>query len=208
MGQAPVTPGASGAGQAVPLPQRAPRSRRRRSGPNPSPGLSQGEVVLARSERLQDVKDTGVGLALHASSLPWLANLAKAFDLYRWLSATLEYRPLVGTTTAGAVALGFDWSAKTAQVKEDGRLYMVGAPTRDNVLACTPCYDGPVWQRGVRLVLPSDKLQQKRWYDASKADVETHPGYVTVISTGTTKDAVVGEVWLHYRVCLAGTRTV
>lgn len=200
------TPGTEGVPQ--PLPQRT-RARRSRSGNQPTPGLTQGEVVLARSERVQDVTNTGVGVVFHPSSFPWLKNLAKAFDLYRWLSVTLEYRPLVGSTTAGAVALGFDWSAKTVPtVEREGRLEVAAAPTRDGILACSPCYDGPVWQRATRMSLPAARLQQVRWFDLTSTGTDSAPGYFSVIATGTADKAVVGEVWAHYKVVLAGTRKV
>lgn len=116
----------------------------------------------------------------------------------------MEYRPLVGTQTAGAVAIGMDWSATEVTVEGD-RLVRVGAaPTRDKALACTPCVDTAVWQRVPSMILPGDKLRQKAWYSLTKAAAIDAAGYVDVVPTTTD---TVGEVWLHYTVELAGTRT-
>lgn len=191
------------------LPQRAPRRarRRQRNGVIPRLPLTQGEVTLSRSERFQDVTKA-TNWTLHPHNLPWLANLVKAFDMVRWDRAIIEYRPLVGTTSDGAVAVGFDWAQKEV-VTVDGRLAAaVGKdPTRDNALACTPCFDIPFW--GTRQMhLEPSRLRQRNWWPAV-SDVKdlAYPGSVLVVPS-TAYTTAKGEIWLHYTVTLSGTRTV
>nr|UUW06590.1 VP3 [Cat Tien Macrotermes solemo-like virus] len=194
--------------EAVVAPQPRPRRQRRRRRASrapvePSSGVAQGDVVVSRSELLDTVSTDPTSLLLHPDNLPWLKNLAKAFELYRWISVVLEYRPLVGTYSNGAIAMGADWGTQSAKL-DKGKLVSskVAAISREAILAMTPSVDTPQWKPVARLPLPTTRLQGKRWYDCATAD---GPGYVANIST-TNKDC--GEVWLHYKVHLTGTRVV
>jgi len=169
-GQLVPTLGTSSAPQ--PLLQRLHRQRRRRGGGIPTQSLPTGEVILQRSERLDDVSAVCVDKAVHPFSFPWLAGLVKAFDLYRWPSVTVEYRPLVGTTTAGAMSICFVWSSRTTSVVV-GVTVAATASTRDGILACTPCMDGRVWQRAITLSLSTSHLCQVNWYNQTKSTYNT-----------------------------------
>lgn len=166
-------------------------------------GVAGGEVVISRSGVIHTfaAKDAKT-VVLEPSSLPWLKNLAKCFERAKWLAIEVEYRPMVGTTTAGSIAVGVDWaySSSTAEIG-------LAAVSRDAVLACTPVMDGPVWERQ-RMTLPASRLQSRQWYcidSATGSIVDRAPGTLLL---HTTADAAVGEVWLHYRVSLSGTRAV
>lgn len=176
---------------------------------------------MSRAERLSEIKTDangsyGKSIVLAPGNLPWLANLAKAFERMRWLSCALEYRPVVGANSDGTVAVGLDW-ANTAVASEEilGHLKLVkkDAPDRDSVLSCTPCYDGPVWQQMRRLVVPSSRLQSRAWYDlpADLAKIEepmdVSPGAVAVQATGAATKSL-GEIWVTYRIQMQGTRKV
>jgi len=146
------------------------------------------------------------GVALHPSNLPWLKNLSKAFDMYRWLAVRLEYRPLVGTTKDGAVAVGLDWATSDVAYVQQGELFaLTTAPTRDQALACTPCFDTPIWTVK-EITAQQDKLRQKNWYSLSKVTAESTTATVLYAKSGDV--AKPGEIWLHYRVILGGTRAV
>lgn len=160
-----------------------------------------------RSERLVDVGKDAKSLLFHPANFPWLKNLSKAFDMYQWLRVVIEYKPVVGAMTDGATAVGFDWSTQDVKFADkDGKLHSVGVtPSRDAALACTPCFDTPVWQVK-SLVLPADKLQQRLWYSLSMSEnLAAVPGALVFAST---KDAATGEIWVHYKVRLSGTKTV
>lgn len=187
----------------APMAQRPPRNRGRRQRNSPAPALAQGEVVLSRSERLTNTSTDVKDYWLHPANFPWLKNLAQAFELYRWVRCNIEYRPLVGATKDGSAAVGVDWSAQSMTL-EQGRYLRAGKSTRDDVLACTPNFDTPVWQRVPRLVLPADKLRQRLWYDLKNTSYDTAPGSVAVVSSSNDS----GEIWVHYTVVMAGTRSV
>lgn len=172
-------------------------------------GLPTGDIIIARSELLHTTKKAGVTTLLHPSSFPWLKSLAKVFERYRFVSATLEYRPLVGTTTAGSVTMGVDWMTSTVKLalNENGILTAsLKAIDKTGILALTPSVDCPVWQRVPRVVVPSQLLNTRLWYNASApaadSDVENFvPGYIVSLSTNDTD----GEVWIHYKVHFSGT---
>nr|QQM16281.1 putative coat protein [Wifsystermes virus] len=189
---------------AAPKPQRARRQRRPRN-TGRSVG-TQGEVTISRSERIVDVGTEAQALVLHPSNLPWLKNLSKAFDMYCWHKANIEYRPVVGATVDGAVAVGFDWANQSATVDSAGMLRSTIAPSRDVAMACTPCFDTPVWQAKT-MPLPVTKLQSKRWYDCGSTTAGEYAGAI-IYGPKVAKDKVPGELWVHYTVTLAGTRSV
>lgn len=206
------------------MPTGGSRRRRRRAGgsgaPPPAGGLSSGEVVIARSECLGQIATTtadvaSAGIVLSADNLPWLKNLAKAFERLRWQSMRLEYRPAVGANTDGLMAIGFDWSnsaVKTVSVGERQHLRLAADPDRETVLACTPNMDGPVWQRMPLMSIPANRLNSRAWYsipaDPAKADLFDYSPGSLLYSVSGTKGKTYGEVWCHYRVVLSGTRKV
>lgn len=206
-----------------PQPQRPLRQRRRR-GPNPTPGtsgsvvtnnlssgLAQGEVTIARRELLGTLAaSSGTSVVVHPDNLAWLKTLAKAFERIRWLSLVIEYRPAVGANTAGTAAVGFDWmNSNTAlTVSEDGTISKVGAVDKAKVLALTPSFDCPIWQRYPSLVVPARRLQSRAWYElvtpSKDNTLDVSPGSVTWYCSSTVADA--GEIWISYKVHLSGTR--
>lgn len=174
-------------------------------------GLAAGDVVVSRSELLTTVGTTVATAILHPSNFPWLGNLAKVFERYRFVSLQLEYRPLVGANTAGSVAMGVDWTTSSMSLVSSptGQMHLKGykAADRTDILALTPSADTPVWQRIPRISVPTGLLQSRLWYDTSTPTTTSiipdyAPGYVA--STSTVDKA--GEVWVHYRIHLSGTR--
>lgn len=207
------TPGTQGSSSSQPL---GASSRKKKTKKRGSPGnISQGEVTISRSELLTDVTtdattgSTGGSKVLIPNSLPWLANLAKAFERVRWLSLQIEYRPAVGANTDGTMALGFDWGTPHVKQEVDGWC-LVHAIDKASVLACTPCADGPVWSRN-RLTVPTTRLQSRAWYELSE-DVKDNffdysPGSLCWYAKGATSKTM-GELWVHYRLQMSGTRKV
>lgn len=171
------------------------------------PGLASGEVVLRRSEMIVDTMAVYGAVAIAPWNLPWLKGLSQAFERYRWLSLSLEYRPLVGATKDGSVAVGVDWMSQSTKIElRDGQYHKVGVFDKKAVLACTPNFDTPVWQRVPSMVMPSSRLQSRLWYelgDPGSNAIDFAPAFVAY--TSTLEKA--GEIWLHYRVQLSGTHS-
>lgn len=163
---------------------------------------------MARRELIHTAKAGDGGAAtqwagiLYPDTLSWLSGVAKAFERIRWHSATIIWRPAVGTTTNGMVAYGADWTCSTT------------APTdRAAVLALTPVNDHPIWQSAeVRpLVLPVQRLQSRAWYvlgGSDSFDKAPCSVFFALSSSNLTKDSLAGELWIAYDVVLSGTRKV
>lgn len=177
-----------------------------------------GEVTTTRSELLTDLAvSTGTSVSgsviLSPANFPWFKNIAKAFERVRWNSCVLEYRPAVGANTDGVVALGLDWGAQSATVDEASGLWkLVRSVDKNDVLACVPSVDTPVWNRVPSLIVPANRLQSRAWYDLPK-DVKTDsvfdaaPGSVLYHVSGSAAKTY-GELWVKYSVTLSGTRKV
>lgn len=203
-----------------PAPQKKKTSKRRRKtnkksnipagftrGPNAA-GVnpSQGEIVVTRSELVGSVAmaaaGTGTGsinMYPDSSSFAWLHKLRSAFDRIEWMSATLCWKPFVGTQASGSVAFGVDWNSQP------------GTTTRAKVQACTPVYESPVWQSG-SLSLPNRYLMTRKVYLLESSVLQDkQPGVIVWALAGVVspkdKDAsiVFGEIWCTYKVRLSGT---
>lgn len=173
-------------------------------------GLANGDIVIARSELLKTTTKAGSAVILHPSSFPWLKTLVKVFERYRFVSLALEYRPLVGTQTPGSFTMGVDWmtnTVKTALTKHGDLTLALGTIDKPAILALTPSVDSPVWQPVKRLVIPPSILNTRLWYvtdapDASSNVEDYTPAYIVQQSSDDNQ----GEVWIHYKVHLSGTR--
>lgn len=210
------TPGTAGGAIVIPMNVGKKKNKKRGSGS----GVAAGEVTIARSEYLTEVKTSDQGKAsgdfiLDVMNFPWLSNIAKAFERIRWNSAVIEYRPAVGTTSDGLFCLGFDWGDKSAAAlerQENGFLGFYKTVERSAVLACTPANDTQVWNK-TRMNIPAGRLQSRQWYEipasttTSVAVYDRAPGSV-VYSASSGNSKVVGELWIHYSVRLSGTRKV
>lgn len=176
--------------------------------------VSQGEVSVGRSELLAEIttgSDGKVGSSkvLAPLNLPWLVNVAKAFERVRWNSVRIEYRPAVGSTADGTVAIGFDWGSSSVSAT-DGSWTLVSAVDKASVLATTPNVDMPVWQKG-QITIPASRLQSRAWYELPASSIsnlfDEAPGTV-VWAAQSAASKTVGEIWIHYRVQMSGTRKV
>lgn len=150
-------------------------------------------------------------------TFPWLAKLSACFEKYQWVSLALEYIPDVGTTMDGSIALGVDWGTTNASVGMCSVLGRVTSQTasaydRSQVLALTPSQVSPFW-KPARMTLPVAQLQSRRWYtiptEAVSSSVDDFgPGFLAYVASASAAKGgvVVGDVWVSYKVVLAGTR--
>lgn len=186
----------------VPLPRR--RRRRRNRNLNGMPrSLTQGEVTVTRRELLQISKRTGTVLAIAPHNFTWLKNISKVFGMIHWVSLSFEYRPMVGTTSAGAAAMGVDWGSNEVKSQKWQNYLDAEDVDRGKILALTPSYDGPVWQPCRSMPVPASLLHARMWFDIQAIDsFNTAPGYLVFLSTVDN----AGEIWVYYTVQLAGTQ--
>lgn len=151
-----------------------------------------GSIRMSRMEYLADVKGaTGDYKVLKPDTFVFLNKIAGAFERITWHSLRIEYKAVVGTTKDGYCRVGVEWGSKvTTNV------------TKDVVAGLTPNMDTPIWQSAT-LNVPASKLQTKKEYSLDTGtDI---PGSILIFCAGQ-KDAVVGEIWVHYDVSLYGTR--
>lgn len=168
--------------------------------------VESGEVRVSRSEYLVELTTaaaTGLvrsEILLRPASFPWLSNISKAFEMYKWEKLVFEYRPSVGAATDGNFAMAADWGSKS----------LADAFTRAQLFSLTPSVDTPVWSPVKSFSLPKNRLQTRTWYfvgDNEEELLEQAPGWLAYIAK-TNGAKTVGEIWVHYTVCLAGTRPV
>lgn len=204
---------------------KAKRAAQGASGGNPQPGPSAArtnrvqrplEWVMSHREYLgqitlgSDGKLSG-SISLIPASLPWLQHVSKCFEMYKWSSLAIEYIPDVGTTVDGSIALGVDWVTKNvSKVKDFAGREVVGVGesyTRDDVVQLTPALVTPFW-RPATMRLPVAELQTRKWYvlGSSVTDMTDYgPGTLAYYANGP-KDKVCGDLWVSYKLVLAGTK--
>lgn len=154
---------------------------------------------LARSELVRSLTTDASGSAsgtigIVPDSFPVLAQLFKSFEKVRWLSFRVFYKPAVGTTVGGLITYGIDWDRKADS-----------ATTRQKVAAYTPSHTQAIWADNELspMIIPPSRLQLKLWYTPDQGT--PGPGSLVYRAEGP-KSTVVGEIWVHYSVILAGTR--
>lgn len=182
-----------------------PAVRRRQRTGRVGPGRvinPEGTVVIARCELLEEVKGSKNGnkgaIYLQPLKFTWLKGLAGSFDRVSWVSASVIWKPAVGTNSDGLICYGVDWNSNTVP------------NTRAGILALTPIADHPVWQstEANPLILPASKLQSRKDYavtgDSTVPAFDKGPGVLAwAITSEDVK--VYGELWIHYHVRLFGT---
>lgn len=182
-------------------PQKASEMKRKRLRKPRNSGS--GEIVVRRKELLSDFKTTSEGgdilkkFPLIPGQMTWLKTLSKAFEKYQWLSMKLMWKPAVGTTVGGLVTLGMRWD-ETHQ----------NPTNRTDIVALTPNRTHAVWEDGERLplVVPTDKLQTRRWYIIGDKDSDGGPGQVEVGVSTSEKGVLLGELWAEYTIRMSGTQ--
>lgn len=156
----------------------------------------EGSIRMTRREYVMDVIGNSTSFfELSPVRLPWLKGLSQIFDRYKWINVVMEYKPAVGTTTDGLLAMGVDWESKNSTYD------------RSVIMCLTPLVEMPVWQAGV-MPLPKNRLQTRKEYRIHGSQVgeetfDTMPGIGCYSCTG--KGGVKGEIWLHYTIELFGT---
>nr|UJG28016.1 VP3 [Ulaatai Melophagus solemo-like virus] len=161
----------------------------------------EGKLSLVRSElvRSVEVKAQQVEISDYLEFLPsdstmvWLNNLARNFDQIVWLNVRIEFKPAVGTNVSGSLVLGIDWDPAS------------GALNRQQVQACSPASEAPVWQQQ-ELVVPTSRLQSRRFYllKSKTADDRSPFSLKWNLKTNADKNMFYGDIWVHYKVVLMG----
>lgn len=120
------------------------------------------------------------------SGLTLLSSLAQAYTRAVIHSMTVEYRPLVGTSKDGLVAIAIDWDSSDA------------APTDSKLRVMQPQIRGAVWQPG-KIVLPVARLQYQKNLEMSKDTI-----FSFQIQSPPDTKTTYGEIIVHYDITMMG----
>lgn len=160
-----------------------------------------GEVEISKTELLGSIKvdanktSASGSYKLQVSDIPYLKKLGACFERIQWFSLRVMYKPATSMTQAGLVSMGMDWNWSNAQ------------NTRKTIACYTPTATNAVWKEN-SFTCPRKMLQSRAWYSTQEDDtVDAGPGLIAwaVDAAGGTAGLTVGEIWIVYKVVLAGT---
>lgn len=189
--------------------QTAPKPKKRRNRKNKtsarSVNLNQGEIVISRRELVNTVTldqgktESNGYLVLKPSNFTFLNTLSKSFERFKFMKVHIYYKPAVGTTYGGLIALGIDYDVQTPTTL-----------TRAKVVAQTPSVSVPLWQdtEGRPLIIPPNRLQSRAWYVSTASDtVDTAPAtlFFSASASSSSTKMTLGEIWVDYTVMFSGT---
>lgn len=164
-----------------------------------SPG-GQGVMTISKRELLQELvvpaaKTNTYLIELTPLSYPFLKTVMGSFERYRYKRLAFFYKPAVGTTVGGLVAMGIDWSFSYTTAK-----------TRAAIAALSPSHSFSVWTdtESKKMVLEQSRLNSRAWYADNGEKTDKSPGQLVVAIT--SDPGTVGEIWVDYTVDFMGTK--
>lgn len=127
------------------------------------------------------------------SGLPRLDAVASLYDKYKLVSCVLEYRTVVGTVQSGEIVYGVDYNVNTSDTSYAAVVLM-------NDKAMTP-----IWQNSNVNVNINKAMEGKLWKNVSRvgssvANFAEGPCFQVVVNTVSDPLAVVGRLWVRYKV--------
>lgn len=181
------------------------RNRRGRARGGGNINVNTGDVIITKAELITTVKLPANSASVKGhidiipDSFPFLKNFFSSFDRVQYQSIRFYWKPLVGTTYGGALAMGVDWD------------WALSDADRTKISALSPSTSMALWEDGEKkypLILPKNRLQSRSWY-LPRADQwqDKGPGKViySVDGTSTKSEYTVGDLWVKYTVVLSGT---
>lgn len=178
-------------------PKRKPRKR--------NATAQQGLMTISRKEMVSTVKtvaqkDAVYGnISLAPTSFPFLKGLASSFERHRYNKFRAYWKPAVGTTYGGIIAMGIDLDAS------------VEVPTdRETVLSHTPSSSFAVWTdtENRAITIPPARLNTRAWYLNAGANFDGSIGSLVYGASVKAESSVqtLGEIWVDYSITFDGTR--
>lgn len=128
------------------------------------------------------------------SSFPWLATLAGNYESYRFIKLKYCFRTLVGSSTAGTIAMAIDYDAADAAPASLMQLYQYNGSRDSQVWAAETCLiaDGPDMHK-----LPQNYVRQGIL--AANQDIKTYDIGTFYIATQDMAGAsAIGRLWVEY----------
>lgn len=131
---------------------------------------------------------------------PQLAKVALLFEQFKFTSVSIEWEPLVGTTTNGGVILGF------TPMDSRGSNSTVTAAV---LAAMQPNRQTAIWQKA-SLKCPVEYLRSRAWFGCGNEKqvgvMENVPAvwWYWMDHDNTSTSKVMGRLWMTYDVTLQG----
>ncbi len=163
-----------------------------------------GDVVVEHTEFLQDITGSQA-FAVNAfavnpglsQTFPWLSQMARLFESYRFEALDFDFRTEAGTTATGSVMAAIDYDASDAP------------PTTKRQLATYRGYKRSApWNSFVQSSIREDLSKRQSYYVRSSpvpagSDVKLYDvGNLFLATQLQANNSVVGELYVRYRVKL------
>lgn len=131
-----------------------------------------------------------------SSTFPWLSNMAKNWEMYRFLKLQFEFRPRTGTTTPGSVVHYIDYDAKDAPPDSYTQAVQMGGAVSGTPYTRTTMTGNPAsMQRAARGKKYVRQLGEEVEGDITLYDAGNHQ----LVTTGAAAAGQSwGELWVHY----------
>lgn len=170
-------------------------------------GSSLGVVTIKGRELLTTVKipanKTSFGATYGINPLndyapPQVKAMGSLYSMYRLNWYQVEWEPICGTTTNGAVTMGVSPNAPNAP----------SSVTLANTARCQPNVSGPLYTPH-RISFPKNYLNEKRWYEIEKqssyaATEDPCVLYFYMDTDSTTNERSMGRLWANYSYVFEG----
>jgi hypothetical protein len=162
-------------------------------------GNSSGNTIVSHSEYIADVTPTVATYEVTSipinpgisSTFRWLSTMAAAYEKYRFRSLVFEYRPSVGTATAGTVILSPDYDPTDPAPQ-----------TKQRAMAAQGTVRSAVWENS-RLDIPLDRMSLERYTrfqgDSSGEDLKLYDLMNLHVAT-IAAASFMGEIHVTYTI--------
>jgi hypothetical protein len=161
-----------------------------------------GEAIVLSSFN----SNAGV-LDLHPSHVPWLTDIAKLFDFYKWRAVSLQFLSSTPTTQPGSIAFAFDYDSADGNPPDIGGMLGMSTSSGFQLQA--------IWKDS-GLIKPNMALLTDRWFatvpyekqPSSQADFrESIPARFKWFTDATTNQNM-GNILIRYTVEFKGRKAI
>lgn len=122
-------------------------------------------------------------------SFPWLSGIARNYDRYRFRKLTYKYVPVVGTSTNGRVAIGFDPDV------------LDPIPVLSSDFYSLPKYkSGPVWEEHTLEIPMRNATLFTRIATVADSDQKTYDFGSLFIYINASDTALKGDLFVEYEI--------
>jgi len=158
---------------------------------------SDGSCIVGHREFVGDIGSTSIEHVQdfqinpqRNGTFPWLSAIASRFEMYRFKKLRFQYRPSVGTTSDGWIALGMDFD------------FYDDIPTKNTMLVWKYSSKSAVWQSCDLDLTQDAKLSTMRYcnYSTERGDARLDMLGKLYVLAHTPITTTIGELYVDYEV--------